>query len=288
MFVSPSNLKRRGVTKVQASIILVVVGLVVALVVPFVQKTREAAARTQSINNLKQLGLGAQSFHDANRRLPFNGSDSTVNDVKYRAEAELYNTSFTGSWAFQVLPYTDSFMTMWPKIREFNLRSYQCLGRGRPFQEQGKGAWSDYFINNYLNDPEKADTPDNADHRTSLDDITDGLANTIFAGHGNISTSDYSKNENVVGSSNIFLGGTFGTARGGPNWQDGQKVSVELRRDSAEPPDFAAGGWGGPFPQGGLFVFCDGTVRMIPYNMSGHLFGALLTPTGNERVELPD
>ena len=148
--------------------------------------------------------------------------------------------------------------------------------------------WPDFFINNYLNDPENAERPDNADKGRKMDDITDGAANTIFAGHGNISTADYAKTSGVIGSSNIFLGGTWGTARGGPNWKNGAPLKVELRRDSSEPPDFKKGGWGGPFSQGGLFVFCDGTVRTLQYSMSGEVFAALLTPIGKDRVELPD
>src|SRR5215218_5052205 len=107
-----------------------------------------------------------------------------------------------------------------------------CPGRNRPKQEDGKGAWTDYFINNYLNDPEKADTPDNPRARRGLDDITDGTSHTIFAGHGNIATEDYGKTSGVVGSSNIFRGGTWGTARGGPNWKLGAPLIVDLRRDS--------------------------------------------------------
>ena len=186
-----------------------------------------------------------------------------------------------------MMPYMISLMDLYPKVRELGFAFYMCPGRGRPDREDGKGGWSDYFINNYLNDPGNAETPDNADAKRQLKEITDGAAYTIFAGHGNISTLDYEKTSGGVGSSNIFLGGTFGTARAGPNWKPGATVSVTLQRDSEEPPDFTQGGWGGPFPQGGFFVFCDGTVRLLQYDMSGQVFGALLTPTGNEKVELP-
>ena len=54
--------------------------------------------------------------------------------------------------------------------------------------------------------------------------------------------------------------------------------------------------WGGPFPQGALFVWCDGTVRMVPYSTSQNpgsatnisCFGAYLTPTNGEAATLPD
>ena len=287
MRVSTTRL-RHGSAKVNLLIAIIVVGLAVALIITAVRKTREAEARTQSINNLKQIGLGMQSFHDGNKNVPFNGADFTVGTANYKTEADLNRSPITGSWGFQILPYTISLMHLWPKVREIELWVLYCPGRGRPKREDGKGAWSDYFINNYLNYPDKAEAPDNPRARRNFDDITDGVSNTIFAGHGNLATGDYGKTREVVGCSNIFLGGTWGTARAGPNWKLGAPLHVELRRDSAEPPDFTKGGWGGPFPQGGLFVFCDGTVRTLPYSMSGEVFAALLTPTGEDKIGLAD
>jgi hypothetical protein len=113
--------------------------------------------------------------------------------------------------------------------------------------------------------------------------ITDGTSFTILAGQGNINTAQYAANANVVGSTNIFLGGTVGTMRSGDNGV-ANPTGVVLMRDSAENPGI--GSWGGPFPQGALMVMADGTVRMFPYATQN--FSAFLTPTGGENVELPD
>lgn len=273
----------RGKSWVLTLLLVLVAGTIIGLFVYALKKAHEAAAQTQSINNLKQIGLGMQSHHDTFKRLPFNGSDRQPPDspAKYGVEAVLMNHA-TGSWAFQIMPFTVSLMDHYPRCRELDFPMYLCPGRGRLGQEKDRGAWTDYFINNYLNDPENVMTPDNADVLRNFKDITDGAANTIFAGHGNISTNDYAKSSDVLGSSNIFLGGTFGTARGGPNWRRAATLAVELRPDSVEPPDFAKGGWGGPFSQGALFCFCDGSVRLLGYETSPQLFGALLTPTGND------
>ena len=280
-------MKRRAVTKVEVLIALIVISIVVALIIPAVQKTREAAARTQSTNNLKQIAMCFASFHDVNKRLPFNGSDKAVGNAKYSAEAILYSPT-SGSWGFQVMPYADSRMDEAPKLTELGFAYLHCPFRGRPYREEGRGAWTVYYINNYLNDPGNAETPNNADAKRQFKEITDGAAYTIFVGEGNISAFDYEKTSGVVGSSNIFLGGTFGTARAGPNSKPGKTPGVALRRDTEEPPDFAAGGWGGPFPQGGLMGFGDSSVRMVPYSTPPEIFGAFLTPTGAEDVALPD
>lgn len=268
---------RAGFSRVDVIVAVNLLVLATLLLIPACQKVRTPATRTQSTNNLKQIGLAMESFHDVYKRLPMNGT-----------RAALAKDPTSGSWAFQILPMIDQM----PLFNELNatasVYAYMCPARGRPSVEDGKGAWSDYFINNYLNDPANADRPDNADARRTMLEITDGTSNTIFAGHGNIATGDYPKNKNVAGSSNIFQGGTQGTMRGGPKWVKGTAPKVSLQRDSATPAVLEAGGWGGPYSQGALMCFCDGTVRMIPYNTPADVFGAYLTPTGQEEVQLPD
>jgi hypothetical protein len=272
---------------VYAIVIFGVALVLVALLVPATEKVREAAARTQSTNNLKQISLACHSFHDANRRLPFNGSDASpakAPEAKYSKEA--VGGHFTsGSWAFQTLAYIDSNPEFNQPRRNFGMPVYLCPGRGRPLLEttNGGGGWTDYFYNNYLNDPLQAGKPDAPDARRTLVGITDGTSLTILVGHGNINTTQYASSANVALSTNIYLGGTTGTMRAGDNGKT-NPTGVIFKRDAAENPGI--GSWGGPFPQGGLMAMGDATVRMFPYSMQN--LGAFLTPTGDEAVVLPD
>lgn len=259
----------------------------VALILPATVKVREAAARTESINNLKQIGLGAHSFFDTHKRLPFNGSDEspkTAPQIKYSKAARPRET-MSGSWAFQIAPFVDQVAVFDNVDRGRAIKTYLCPGRGRPPLEttNGGGAWTDYFYNNYLNDPMLANRPDAPDFRRGLLGITDGTSNTIFAGHGNVMLKEYKSNGNVLHSTNIFTGGTTGTMRSG-NSGMAMPGGVMLARDSDNPP--GPNSWGGPFPTGALMAFCDGTVRSIPYSYP--TLNALLTPTGGEPVPLPD
>lgn len=275
---------RKGFGIIELLIVIAIVAMLIALLVPAVQKVREAAARTQSVNNLKWIGLAAQSFHDANKRLPFNGSDTAVKNVKY-SKAAKGSDSASGSWGFQLLPYIDQLPAYENVDRKVAIPILLCPGRGRPALEtsNGGGAWSDYFWNNYLNDARNAEKADNADVKRTLVGITDGTSNTILAGHGNIDTTQYKLAADVTLSSNIFGGGTFGTARAGKNGAVSPK-GVLLARDSDQAPTI--GSWGGPAPQGALMAFCDGAVHVIPYSY-GNL-SELLTPNGGEAVTLPD
>jgi prepilin-type N-terminal cleavage/methylation domain-containing protein/prepilin-type processing-associated H-X9-DG protein len=93
----PAKNSRRGFTLIELLVVIAIIGILMALLVPAVQKVREIAARIQCANNLKQIGLACHSFHDGNSVLP----------PGYTATASYPSTSPGWGWAAYILPYIE-------------------------------------------------------------------------------------------------------------------------------------------------------------------------------------
>src|SRR6202140_4949378 len=114
---------RRGFSLIELLVVIPIIAILIALLVPAVQKVREAAARTQCTNNLKQIGLGCHNFESTFKRLPplYGGN---------KDKASLKFPTVWGSTTVFLLPY----------IEQDNL--YKKMSAGSPANVDPKTATS--------------------------------------------------------------------------------------------------------------------------------------------------
>jgi prepilin-type N-terminal cleavage/methylation domain-containing protein/prepilin-type processing-associated H-X9-DG protein len=95
--------RRSGFTLIELLVVIAIIGVLIALLLPAVQKVREAANRTQCLNNCKQMGLALHNYHDTFKRFP-PGLDSGIRP--WRAPPNQGYTRYW-SWMAYILPFIE-------------------------------------------------------------------------------------------------------------------------------------------------------------------------------------
>jgi prepilin-type N-terminal cleavage/methylation domain-containing protein/prepilin-type processing-associated H-X9-DG protein len=133
---------RSAFTLIELLVVIAIIGVLIGLLLPAVQKVREAANRASCQNNLKQLALACHNYHDAFKHFPVGGDMAFIDDWTYCGSWPTEEHSPSWSWMARVLPY----MEQEPLQRS--------VGVGTPWTEAtpdvgGTFLWPDQPLNYY-------------------------------------------------------------------------------------------------------------------------------------------
>jgi hypothetical protein len=298
---------RRGISLFQLLVILAILAILIGLLLPAVQKAREAAARLQSANNLKQIGLGLHNYHDTYATLP-PGNDANNFSTAAHLLPFVEQNALYQSIDFKK-PSDDKANA---DARAVHIKLFESP------QDPVPGGAADAAPTNYLYCAgSKAALEDNdgvlyQGSKVRLTDITDGTSFTLITGEtlkGDGGTKPVTVQRQYVLLDKGALKGIKPDA-GVADWKDGKHIAGDrcaswmdgrflqgtfnaLLPPDDERPDVSCAGAGGvsslrsgrPVVEVGL---CDGSVRTVSTKVKPAVWQALSTRNGGEVIDVND
>jgi prepilin-type processing-associated H-X9-DG protein len=287
-------------------VLVAILGVLLGLLLAAVQRVREAANRAQCLSNMKQIGIALHGYRDLYQQFPH----------AYDARALFRNPSHvpitpgsqrfvdTASWATLILPFLEQEQLAQAGYTIYHQRhvaTYTCPSDARSNAfftanaQYGPQALTDYLAvtgtTTFNGDPESLSRPKcngviYESSRTRLADISDGASNTVLLGERPPSPELYwgwwawSAFDAALGVRNDYP--VYETAGGSP-----VLVCIRLFPENYRPNTTGncdTHHFWSMHPDGGNWLFADGSVRFLPYR-SNAILPALATRSSGEVID---
>ena len=298
---------------------IAIIALLISLLIPAVQAAREAARRSQCANNMKQMALAMNVYHESFHSLP---PGNLVLDELREQSCHPAGSVYCGSigWAAFILAQLEQ-TSLYDQV-DFSAAAYtpeageeshhevsgpvgdiknKYAGENMPSvfscpsARQLSRHHKDYGVNGYQGYPQSASVGDelfSCSSGTRFADIKDGLSNTFLlleASHyrkwmkGNIETQ---MTETVYGVNPFFWVCEFGQGYVVAFYEPIDNLQVDLTINTTS-PYYAAYGARGGHAKGINTALCDGSIHFLSDKCDFELYKKLFTYNGSEDVKLP-
>jgi prepilin-type N-terminal cleavage/methylation domain-containing protein len=280
--------RRAAFTLVELLVVIAVIGILIALLLPAIQAAREAGRRAQCLNNLKQFGVGLQSYHNEYKAFPVGNAEPSI------------RTGYGGWWGFQarILPfveskaifqffnfkYTGSCFDCIYSLQKKNIRAatmipifFKCPND--PLQNEiYHDVSGDYGCTNYLGVMGTSPTANDgilfhgySHNVVSMTKITDGTSHTLIMGERGISEDLYgwpycgAGDWLNSGCGDNLMATNLGLSRGLPDGNHNYHF------------------WS-YHPNLAQFLMADGSARPLTYDLDFQVLQNLATRAGRESI----
>ena len=276
---------RRGFTLVELLVVIAIIGILVALLLPAIQAAREAARRTQCLNNIAQIGLAIHHYEFNIEHLP----PGVVNpEGPIRSEADGQDVS----WTVQILPYleqynayrlfdqeTGAYAPVNSRIRKLPISILRCPSYPGTMRNEDETAALGCYAGCHHDIEAPIDAENNGllflNSAVRYIDILDGSSQTILIGE--------MIPDDIIGLG--WVSGTRATLRNTSKFEEWKNRSRRIAEEIPPPGSLEVGGFGSNHPGGANFVMADGSTRFISDGIDPKVYRNLGNRADGELIE---
>jgi prepilin-type N-terminal cleavage/methylation domain-containing protein/prepilin-type processing-associated H-X9-DG protein len=267
--MSPTPRLRSAFTLIELLVVIAIIAILIGLLLPAVQKVREAAARMQCSNNLKQIGLALHNFHDVNGFFPQGGWNPPGTSAAATTDRRQWG------WSFQLLPFIEQENLFRARslttIRRTPVKLYICPSR------RAAQLYNNHNVTDYAGCAGTTTDGSNGIMQRGFipiirfADIIDGTSNTIAVGEKQLNRAKFGTA--IDDNESPFLSGWNGDW---DHYRRSRRVSgvwLGPERDYTDGTITRANQeFGSSHTSGINALFGDGSVRHIRFTVNGDTF----------------